>query len=458
MTLSQVAAALGCDMKESGHEILITGVTTDSRKVQQGNLYVPIVGENFDGHDFIGSALENGAVAALTSKPSLMSDAVLQVADTRLALGRLAAWHRRRFKIPVIGITGSVGKTSTKEMMAAILGQKFKVHKTSGNYNNDIGLPLTLLELEEDHEAAVVELGMNHFGEIDYLASILAPTHGMITNIGVSHIEYLGSREGILKAKAEMLPYIDKGGIIVLNGDDDLLVKVEAPGGIRTVYYGASETCNMVMKEWSLTEGGGQYMYCSSDDNTYEVTVDYPGEHILHNALGCILMAEALGMEKEAVEEGIKSYAPAGMRLNRYSLGHGSTILDDAYNASVDSMESALKTMASMATDYNKTIAVLGSMFEMGDYSEEGHRVVGGYVCQYEPDLLLTVGRDASWIKDSALEKGYPEGQAIHFETQEELMAAVGKLIDDKTLILIKGSRGMFLEKTRDLLLESFED
>ena len=433
-------------------------VVTDSRSVQSGDLYIAIVGERFDGHDFLQQAFESGALVALTSKETLgLAGCTIKVDDTRLALGKLAAYYRSLFDLPVIGITGSVGKTSTKEMMASILEQKYRVHKTSGNFNNDIGLPLTLLGLEDEYDVAVVELGMNHFGEIDYLGNILKPTIGIIANIGVSHIEFLGSREGILKAKCEMIPHISSKGCLILNGDDQRLRSVKDTNGIKTLYYGQEERFDCTMVNHHLIDQG-QKITVSTKTAIYAFEVAYPGAHILHNALACILVAEELGLSKEAIIRGIKSYTPAGMRLNTYTLKEGITLIDDAYNASVESMESGLKTLRDMTLEDKQRVAVLGSMFEMGDYARQGHLDVGALTVKYGVDQLLTVGKEAKWINEGALKAGMPKAMVDHFDEQKALIEALGRFNLEKSVILLKGSRGMHLEKTRDYLIESFEE
>ncbi len=433
-------------------------VVTDSRVIRPGDLYIPIKGERFDGHDFIGQAIEKGAVLVMTSEVEQPCEGLfVKVVDTKVALGRLAAYYRSLFQMPVIGITGSVGKTSTKEMLASVLGQAFRVHKTSGNYNNDIGLPLTLLSMSKDTQVAVVELGMNHFGEIDYLSNILKPTIGMIVNIGVSHIEYLGSREGILKAKMEMVPHIPGDGLLVLNGDDSLLASAKKTHGVKVRTYGNGNghACSMI--HHSVT-GEGQKMTVSTQKGIYDIRVGYPGEHLLHNAMGCILIAEALGLDKKAIIKGIQAYQPAKMRLNLLTLTGGRKIIDDAYNASVDSMSSALKTLKTLTAEGEESIAVLGSMFEMGDFSEDGHRQVGQYVAKFAPDRLITVGAEAAWISDEAVKCGMLPSQVLHFNDQGSLLESIVGLVGEDSTVLLKASRGMHLEQTRDRLVERFEE
>lgn len=457
LSVEEVISAVSGQCMDAAKETMVHRVVTDSRQVAVGDLYIPIIGENFDGHDFIDDAIANGAVAALSSRPN-QKGPIIEVEDTKKALGALAAYHRSRFDIPVIGITGSVGKTSTKEMLASLLEGTYDVHKTAGNFNNDIGLPLTLLGLEAWHQVAIVELGMNHFGEIDYLASLLKPTHGMISNIGVSHIEFLGSREGILKAKMEMVPYIQKGGLLVLNGDDQLLSKVKPIDGIELAFYSEVHQMDCIMTDYASDARGGQSMKAQTMSHVYEVSVDYPGKHILHNGLGCILIAEALGVSRDHIIQGLKAYKPAAMRLNRRLLKDQSLILDDAYNASVDSMESALETLRVMGSAYDQTIAVLGSMFEMGSYAEEGHARVGQVAAQKNIDCLICVGDEAKWIASAAIDAGYPGSQVhqcVDVEAGEKVLL---KVMQAHSLVLIKASRGMRLERLRDLLIERFEE
>lgn len=438
----------------------VKNVVIDSRLVGAGDMYIPIIGERFDGHDFIEEAFKAGAVLAFTSKEideASIERCLIHVEDTKIALGKLAAYYRRLFDIPIIGVTGSVGKTSTKEMMASILEQGFNVHKTLGNFNNDIGLPLTVLGIDPSHEVAVIELGMNHFGEIDYLANILQPTIGMIVNIGVSHIEFLGSREGILKAKCEMISHIMPGGTLILNGDDDLLVQMTPPHGLKTMYYGREQKFDCTMMNHQLLDDQ-QIMTVATQDHIYKIQVDYPGVHMLHNALGCMLIGEKLGLGREAIIAGVQAYKPAGMRLNTYKLKDGVTLIDDTYNASVDSMESALETLGDMKSNYAHSMAVLGSMFEMGDYARKGHLEVGEMVAKCGLELLVTVGKEAKWIREGAVKAGLLQKNTYHFEEQDDLINVISKLTQENTVLLLKGSRGMHLERTRDYLIESFED
>lgn len=435
----------------------IQGVSTDSRQVRQGDLYIPIVGDRFDGHDFIGMAYEGGAVLCLCTSfdkvPQGMS--AICVKDTKLALGKLASYYRSLFDIPVIAITGSVGKTSTKEMMASVLAKKYKVHKTIGNYNNDIGMPLTLLAMEQDHEVAVIEIGMNHFGEIAYLSDLLRPTFGVITNIGVSHIEFLGSREGILKAKTEMIPFIDPQGALILCEDDDLLRTVKNPMGVKRLSYGSVKPSDCTLLSYSGTQDGGQKMLVSTEKGTYHFTVDYPGKHILFNAMPAILIGEILGLSKDQIEAGVLAYVPAAMRLNKLELGNGALILDDAYNASVDSMASAIDTTINIPVK-GRRILILGDMFEMGNHAKAGHEKVGKMVAKAKVDMLVCLGDLSKFIASSAEKNGMASNGIKHYATKEAFLADGLIDINPDDLILIKASRGMKLELIRDTLVERY--
>lgn len=438
-------------------EIFIQKITIDSRTVIEECLYIPIIGERFDGHDFIEQAFEKGATIVFSNRKINVpvGKGALIVSDTKLALGALAKYYRSKFTLPIIAITGSVGKTSTREMLSSILSRKYRVHQTQKNYNNDIGVPLTLLGLEDTHEIAILELGMNHFGEIDYLASLVLPTYGVITNIGVAHIEYLGSKEGILKAKTEMLPYIDKKGMLLINGDDKLLFTINKIKNINIKTYGKKSIndCNVLSHKVTQV---GQQMVASTKSNTYEVEVPYFGEVLLFNGLSGILLGEELGLTKEKIIEGIKAYRPAKMRLELIQVSNDLRLIDDCYNASVTSMESGLKTLTTINKKEERTVAILGSMLEMGSYAKEGHLEVGRLVAKYKPNQLIVVGEYGLFIKEGAIQSGYNEKNSFYYENQEELLENLNKHIREKDLVLLKASRGVALEKSRDYIIRKF--
>ena len=320
----------------------VSQVCTDSRKITPGCLFLPWVGERFDGHDFIDAALEAGAMGCLCARvPDTLREGkfYIQVPDTRLARRALAAAYRNRFSIPVVQITGSVGKTTTKEMIASVLSAKLRVLKTPENFNNDIGTPLTLLGLGPEHEAAVIETGMNHFGEIEYLGEMVRPDIAVISNIGDAHIEFLGSRQGILQAKCEIFTHLKEGGLVVLNGDDPLLdtVSVNYP----TVRCGRSEHCQARIAE--LADHGIEGVSCTvvTEKDRYELFISTPGDYLAYSASIAVAVAESLGLNHEEIVRGVADYVPAGSRMRVLRLPGGRVILDDCYNANPQSVAAA---------------------------------------------------------------------------------------------------------------------
>ena len=348
MTVTEIASAVkGVWWNPSEQVPVVSAVSTDSRRIVPGSLFLPWVGEKFDGHDFIDKALDAGAAGCLCARtPESLRPGkfYIQVADTRLALRALASAYRDRFAIPFIQVTGSVGKTTTKEMLAAVLGAKLRVLKTPENFNNDIGTPLTLLGLEPEHQAAVIETGMNHFGEIRYLGEMVRPDIAVISNIGDAHIEYLGSREGILQAKSEIFENLKPEGLAVLNGDDALLNTLDLP--FRTVRCGRSEHCDVRVTD--MADHGVAGITCTivSPRDTYHLTIPAPGEHMAYSAAIAVAVAEELGEDRAAVARGAASYEPTGSRMRVVRLAEGRLVLDDCYNANPQSVTAALEILA----------------------------------------------------------------------------------------------------------------
>lgn len=450
LLINQIIDAVGgeCLNVPSDGNNLITSISIDSRNITSNALFIPIKGDNFDGHKFITSVFEKGAIATLTQEKEIKDRRLwtIYVADTKEALLKLAAYYRKQFDIPVIAVTGSVGKTSTKDLIAAALSGKYHVHKTEGNFNNEIGLPLTLFGLDNAHEVAVVEMGMNHFGEIHTLSMTGAPDIGVITNIGVSHIENLGSQEGILKAKLEILDGLSEKGLLILNGDDALLHDVTTQK-CKVVYYGCNENNayyakNIVQSKESISAK------VTTPGNTYSITLNTLGEHMISNALVAIIIAEHLGLSKEEILRGFASYTPTKMRMNKLQYKNGLTIIDDTYNASPDSMKAALKVLGDCMTE-GKRIAVLGDMFEMGEHAPTLHEEVGKCIGQYNVDMLCTIGDFAQYIAAGA--RSLQANTIIkHYNTQEDFLKDIGQIVASKDIILFKASRGMHFEKLVD--------
>ncbi|MCX7921310.1 MAG: UDP-N-acetylmuramoyl-tripeptide--D-alanyl-D-alanine ligase [Clostridia bacterium] len=424
-----------------------TGISIDSRKISSGDLFIPIVGERFDGHDFIQSSLELGAEAVLTHKTieKIENKIVIKVDDTSKALRDIAEYYRTKFDIPFVGITGSVGKTSTKDMIASVLEQEFNVLKTQGNFNNEIGLPLTVFNLESSHEAAVIEMGMSGFGEISRLTSIVRPSIAVITNIGLSHIEKLGSRQNILKAKMEIFEGLRKDGLAVLNGDDKLLYGLKDLLKFRTVFYGMEEDVDY--QAYNITPVGesGTYFEITIGSREYKVHVPVPGIHNVYNALAAIAAGIELKISMGKIVKGISQFSSGKMRQNIIS-HKGFKIINDAYNASPQSMEAAISVLKDIAGN-NRTIAVLGDMLEMGEWAYKAHIDVGKFAATKGIDYLITIGENGKNIAIGAQKAGVPEGNIHTFEDNNAANAFLKGLVKENDYILVKGSRGMRMEQ-----------
>ena len=431
----------------------VASVTTDSRSVPSGSLFVPIVGEKFDGHRFIGAALDSGAAGVLCAKlpEDLRPDKFyIKVADTRLALKDLARHYREKFAIPVVQITGSVGKTTTKDMIAAVLAQKYRVLKTAENFNNDIGVPLTLLRLDHSHQAAVIETGMNHFGEIRYLGEMVWPAIAVISNIGDAHIEFLGSREGILKAKAEILENLRPGGTVILNGDDALLNTLTPP--FETLRCGQGENCAYRVTE--IADHGVDGITCclTTPREEYHLTIPAPGEHMVYSASMAAAIGEKLGLTAAEIARGVACYAPTGSRMRVLRLAEERTVLDDCYNANPQSVTAALEILAK--TDCAQRVAVLGDMGELGELTAQAHYNMGALAVMLGIDLVIAIGTHAARIAEGVECSG---GQVQHFATKEEALPTIRAQLTPQTAMLIKASHAMRFGQLVEALEQSYD-
>ena len=431
----------------------VASVTTDSRSVPSGSLFVPIVGEKYDGHRFIGAALDSGAAGVLCAKlpQDLRPDKFyIKVADTRLALKDLARHYREKFAIPVVQITGSVGKTTTKDMIAAVLAQKYRVLKTAENFNNDIGVPLTLLRLDHSHQAAVIETGMNHFGEIRYLGEMVRPDIAVISNIGDAHIEFLGSREGILKAKAEILENLRPGGTVILNGDDALLNTLTPP--FETLRCGQGENCAYRVTE--IADHGVDGITCclTTPREEYHLTIPAPGEHMVYSASMAAAIGEKLGLTAAEIARGVACYAPTGSRMRVLRLAEERTVLDDCYNANPQSVTAALEILAK--TDCAQRVAVLGDMGELGELTAQAHYNMGALAVMLGIDLVIAIGTHAARIAEGVECSG---GQVQHFATKEEALPTIRAQLTPQTAMLIKASHAMRFGQLVEALEQSYD-
>ncbi|MDC3412831.1 UDP-N-acetylmuramoyl-tripeptide--D-alanyl-D-alanine ligase [Aquibacillus sp. 3ASR75-11] len=423
--------------------ISISEVVTDSRKQSRKSLFVPLIGESFDGHSFIKQAFNNGAVACLWQKDKdipafLPTDfPVFLVDDPLVALQRLSYWYRKKVNPIVIGITGSNGKTTTKDLVAGVLESQYKVHKTQGNLNNHIGLPLTILSMDGTTEILVLEMGMSHFGEIEQLSLIAEPDYGVITNIGESHIEYLGSREGIAQAKSEILAGMSKNGFLLLDGDEALLKPLHRKEKVISCGFSSSNTI-VVHDVFMTTEAT---TFSINGEERYELKL--LGKHHAKNATYAITLGNLLNVPLDKIKQALRTLSLSGMRFEIVQGINGSTIINDAYNASPTSMKASIEVVANMHSFKNK-IVILGDMYELGKESKQFHREVANVITN-EIDVVFTLGNDAKEITEELHSRKLPT-LAKHFYKKDDLLQELKGHLTEDTIVLLKASRGVKLE------------
>lgn len=443
LTLREIEQITGGTL--CGENVEIAAVTIDSREVPKNALYVAIKGDRFDGHDFCSAAEQNGAAAIISEKDLSFQVPYVKVENTRQALLAIAKLHRNHYKgVKVVGLTGSVGKTTTKEMTCAVLSSQFATVKTEGNLNNEIGMPKTLFRIDDTTEAAVIEMGMNHFGEISRMTAACQPDVAIITNIGVSHIEFLGSRDGILQAKTEILEGMHKGAPLILNGDDDKLWGYENPD-YKLIYFGIDNQNADVRAENIREQNGETTFTVCFDGKTQAVRVPTVGKHNVYDALAAFAAGLVCEIPPEKIAAGLVNFTPAGMR-QRIREVSGVTVIEDCYNASPDSQKAALNVLC--ATDAKRKIAVLGDMLELGSFSETAHRTVGEYAAEKQVDLLYCYGQNAAFIADAAKNTV----KTLHFTDKSALFDALLSEIRAGDAVLFKASRGMALEEVIEKL------
>lgn len=438
VSFKDAAKAMG---SSSALEGCFTSVCTDTRKIVPGCLFIALRGENFDGNLFAEKAIESGAFCAVTESDRNLGDRQIIVENTRTALLKLAGYYRSLFNIPFVGVTGSVGKTTTKEMIHTVLSAKYKTLKNEGNLNNEIGVPLTLFNLDSSHEAAVIEMGMNNFGEISRITAAVRPDAAVISNIGVSHIENLGSREGILKAKLEILEGMKSDAPLIFNGDDDMLTKADT-GEHPVTFYSISHSSCAFMAHNITSTGVETAFTCSFPGGSVKVRLPFTGRHNISNALAAVAAGEKFGIPAAEGLEALKNYKTVGMR-QKIESKYGITFIEDCYNASPDSQAAAMSVLGSMNCE--RKIAVVGDMLELGDYSETAHRLVGEYAAQNKIDILFTFGKFSRYAAQCAKENGV--ARVYSFDDKFELRDAVAGELKAGDAVLYKASRGMKLEE-----------
>jgi len=441
MNISAIAKACnGVIHGNNGNLEEVKGVELDSRKLQEGYLFVATKGERVDGHSFIAQAFEKGCFAVICEKlPEQMTGPCIVVEDSFKALQDIAAYYREQLAVKVVGITGSVGKTSTKEVIASVLAEKYNVLKTEGNFNNEIGLPLTVLKIREEHEVAVLEMGINHFGEMHRLSRIAKPDICVITNIGQCHLEFLIDRDGILRAKSEIFDFMNPDGFVCLNGDDDKLCTVEQVHGKRPIFFGKGEFCDVMatgIENLGLEGSKAVVEEKAGKELPYSVRLYVPGEHMVLNALAAISVGRVLKLSTEEMVDGIAKTGSVGGRSNIIKTDKV-TIIDDCYNANPVSMKAAIELLETAAT---KKIALLGDMFELGENEKQLHYGVGSFLAGKNIDMAICVGALAKEIYDAAKDSHV---KCVWFETKKELMDNIHQLIGKGDTVLIKASHGM---------------
>lgn len=436
------------------HNTIISGISIDSRTLSKGELYIPIKGENFDGHDFIEQAMKKGAIACLTEKEENIRDNtnIILVNDTLIALHDLALYYRNKFNIPFVAITGSSGKTTTKDMLASVLNQKFNILKTQGNFNNEIGLPLTIFQLDNYHEMAIIEMGMSNLGEIKRLVNMVFPDIAIITNIGLTHIENLGSQENIFNAKKEIFDTLKEDQLALLNGDDDYLSSIKddifkvALVGIK------GKKLNLKAKDIKRKENSISFTIEDENKKIEEFHLNLPGIHNIYNCLFAIYIGKYYGLNYKEIQAGLNQFKPSKMRMDIFETGKVK-IINDVYNANPDSMKAALNALKDSGKNRRK-IAVLGDMLEMGKWAEEAHYEIGKTISELKIDILIGVGQNAQFYKNGAISNGLSKNNAISFMSNNDAIAYLDSIIRDGDVILIKGSRGMKMEEIALFLQE----
>jgi len=444
LTAKEICTAVKGILQGNG-DIALTEVSTDSRKVNENCLFIGIKGENFDGSLYADKALCAGAAAALVSSDIKAPEgkAVIKVDDTRAALLTLAGYVRDRFDIKLVGITGSVGKTTTKEMIYKVMSAGFNTHKTEGNFNNDIGLPLTLLKLAEGHSAAVIEMGMSAAGEISVLTRVAKPTAAVITNIGMSHIEHLKTRENILKAKLEILEGLKSDGVLIINGDDEYLSKV-VDTGFKTVKYGFDENCDV---RGEITSENTMLVFGE------EVKIPIEGRHNMYNALAAIAVGREYGISVKDAAQSIAQFKTDQRRQNTVDVG-GVSVICDYYNANPQSMAAALELLC--GGEAKRRIAVLGDMLELGDFSRQCHAQIGEKAAQTGVDMIFAYGEMAETLVNAAKQAGIDKATA--YSDKKQLAAELTATLEKGDKVLIKGSRGMKMEEVYEVISSEMDN
>ena len=446
ITLRDAAQWCGGTVEEKYEDVVFDGAGNDTRSLQPGQLFIALQGVR-DGHDYIPAAIAKGAAAVLCSRKVGDYPAIL-VKDPRTALGDIAREALKRIGAKVVAVTGSVGKSTTKEMIAAVLSGTFRVSKTPANHNNDIGMPMAILDMPEDTEVAVLEMGMNHFREIAYLSCIAHPDVAVIINVGTAHIEFLGTQQGIRQAKLEILEGMTPQGMLLLNGDDTMLRCLDATPKQRITYFGASEGCDV--RALDVSQKGGVLRFTVEAGRlTFPVEMKLEGEHYVADALAAVTVGLKLGVHPDKIRQQLDAFQNMSGRQEIFE-AKGCTIINDCYNAGPESMAAALNVLGNRP---GRHIAVLGDMLELGDCAQAEHYKIGRIAAE-KADMVFAFGPHAGRVLDGTITGGMPENMGRAFEDREELVTALRRAVKPGDVILFKGSHGMHLEKVLEAFLK----
>ncbi|WP_432353187.1 UDP-N-acetylmuramoyl-tripeptide--D-alanyl-D-alanine ligase [Sporosarcina sp. A2] len=436
--------------------ITVLGATIDSRNIKQGDLFIPFRGEQANGHKYVHSAIQNGAVASLwlTDEPNPPAELpLIFVDDAEAALQQLARSYRNQLTCKVVGVTGSNGKTSTKDLIASVLSAEFAVRKTEGNFNNELGMPLTILSLEEETEVAVLEMGMSAFGEIAFLSELAKPDIAIITNIGEAHMQDLGSREGIAKAKFEIIQGLSSEGEFYYDGDEPLLTSlVGAEKNLDAVAFGYAESCELVATDIEVTEQGSRFTVAGQIDGQYVIPVF--GEHQVKNALAAMLVAKKLSMTDEGIRSALLNATLTPMRMQPITAKSGALFINDAYNAAPTSLRAALSFIGQTQLRRDKWV-VLGDMLELGQDERHFHESVADQLANLELKGIALYGPRMKWLYDELHARKSPVKLMWIEDDYQPIISTLLESIDDQSIILLKGSRGMALENVLNGVLET---
>lgn len=445
ITIGDILKMTGAEASfEIDENARVCNISNDSRDIKEDTIYAAIVGERLDGHDFARAALENGAIAAIVEKRVTEKD--ILVKDTRRALKDIAMGYRSRFDIPFLAVTGSSGKTTTKDMLYFAVSESRKTLRNLGNLNSEIGLPMTVFNIDESHECAVLEMGMYVQGEIDYLAEIVKPHFAIITNVGVAHIQSAGSRENILKAKMEIANYMTQSDVLLINGDNDMLQTVDTGAIKPSVYkYGLEEHNDIRLISYETTESG---MKIQADilGKITEYEIPTLGIHNIYNSLSVMGLCSLMGLDMKKSAEGIRKYQPSKYRMEIKSVS-GKTLIEDFYNANPDSLRASIETFRQMQGE--RKVAVLADMLELGAISEKEHMNAGIQASEIF-DVIICIGSDAKYIGKGAIENGFDKGRVYYFANNEEAVSEINSILRPGDAVLMKGSRGMKLEEVAE--------